>query len=67
MTKDEYINNIYVGKHEMHTYKVWRVLSAGGPDETIYVTGREALREAVRGTWDNEVTDLTTGEEDCHV
>ena len=67
MDRKEYVSNVYVGKHEPHTYEVWRVLSAIGPQETITVTGKQALREAVDDCWDYEVTDLTTGEENVIV
>ena len=63
MTKEDYVSKVYVGKHEKHKYKVWRVLGPAGPEEDIIVYGKEELKEAITGTWDYEAIDLTTGEE----
>ena len=62
MTKEEYVSNVYIGKHEKHKYKVWRVLGPGGPQEEIIVNGKEELKDSIAHTWDYEITDLTTGE-----
>ena len=56
-TWDKYNTPEYFGKHEKKHYKVWRVLSTIGPEETIETYGLEETREAVKGCWDYKVTD----------
>ena len=62
MTREDYVSKVYIGKHQKHEYKVWRVLGPGGPQEEIIVNGKEELKDSITGTWDYEITDLTTGE-----
>ena len=33
MTKQDYDAKVYIGKHEKHEYRVWRVLGPAGPEE----------------------------------
>ncbi len=53
----------YIGKHEKRMYKVWRVLSAAGPEETIYISGLKEAREAILGCWDWTITEAETEKE----
>ena len=62
MTKNDYDAKVYVGKHEKHEYRVWRVYGPAGPEETITVFGKEALKKATKGMWDYEVADITAGD-----
>lgn len=63
MDRSKYVSEVYKGKHEPHNYKVWRVLGPGGPEETVYVVGKQAAKAAVNGCWDYEVTNMDTGKE----
>ena len=48
----------YTGKHAPKFYKVYRVLSPTGPEETFVVLGLKEARQAICGCWDYDVTDL---------
>lgn len=63
MTKQDYTSKVYVGKHEKHEYRVWRVHGPAGPVEVITVHGKQELNNAVVGMWDYEVADITAGEQ----
>jgi len=63
MTKQDYDAKVYIGKHEKHEYRVWRVLGPAGPEEVITVHGKEELSKAITGMWDYEVADITAGEQ----
>lgn len=63
MTQKDYkkhhdIPDAYVGKHTKQWYNVWRALGPAGPEEHFQVYGREEAKEAVRGCWDYEITNL---------
>ena len=55
MTREEYNNKVYVGKHEPKKYFVWRVISPAGPEERFMVVGIRAARREILGCWDYEV------------
>ena len=57
MTKEKWAELNYVGKHEKRKYVVWRVLGPAGPTDTLTVLGLDAVKEAISGCWDWEVTD----------
>lgn len=64
MTREKYNNycsNVYRGKHEQKDYLVYRVLSAGGPEQRIQVQGFDNAKAAIAGCWDWEVTRLEDG------
>lgn len=63
MTREEYMSKVYVGKHEKHKYKICRVLKPFGFEETIYVYGRQAVKDAAKDTLDIKIKDCTTGKE----
>ena len=62
MTKQDYDAKVYIGKHEKHEYRVWRVHGPAGPQEIVTVHGKKELKEATKGMWDYEVADITLGE-----
>lgn len=63
MTQEKYQEVTYKGKHEKKPYKVWRVLSAVGPEQTLIIVGRQEAINMVSGCWDWSVTDIETGKE----
>ena len=48
----------YVGKHEPKIYKVWIVAGPLGPVEEFTVSGWENAKNAVKGAYDYEITDM---------
>ena len=62
MTKSEYMSNVYVGKHEKHTYLVG--FMANKNSDVIYriAYGTEELNHLVDSSYDWAIYDVTAGE-----
>ena len=62
MTKSEYMSNVYVGKHEKHTYLIGLKINKNSDVMYHIAYGMEELNNWIDNSYDWSIYDVTTGE-----